>query len=51
MVSLSPATDVAQKRADYCCDCYVTLSSTHDYWLRQFAETVARIQREYSYYI
>ena len=33
--SLQPA-DVAQKRANYCCDCYVTLSIGHDYWLRQF---------------
>lgn len=33
--SRQPA-DVAQKRADYWCDCYVTLSSSHDYWLRQF---------------
>ena len=35
LASRQPA-DVAQKRADYCCDCYVTLSSENDYWLRQF---------------
>ena len=33
--SRQPA-DVTQKRADYWCDCYVTLLSKHHYWLRQF---------------
>ena len=32
--SRQPA-DVAQKRADYWCDCYITLSSRHDYWPSQ----------------
>ena len=33
--SRQPA-DMGQKRADYSCHCYLTLSSNHDYWLGQF---------------